>query len=116
MKTQLERRLAMRQHHAVKSGVSIGKEFTDSEKKIQIEKNSKESELRKKYCIDSDIRLVRRCTWYDEKVLVYDFEPLPKIYPAPITPIQIKFDGVDTVGNVFGKPERIYLPKKNIAL
>ena len=55
MKNQSE---LMRQHHAIKTGVSIGKEFTDLE----------------------------------------------------------RHDGVETIASVFGRKEKCYLPKKNIAI
>jgi len=103
MKNQTEK---MRQHWANKNGVSLSSEFIEAEKMQQLLERKKEIELREKY----DIRLTNK-TGYKQQNWIDNFEPLPK----PIKPIPPRFDGIDTVGSVFGKPERIYLVKKNVS-
>lgn len=108
MDKQTER---MRQHWANKNGVSLSREFTDAEKMQNLIERKKEIALREKY----EVKLTNK-TGYKQQHWIDNFEPIEKIYPPEIKPTPITFDGVDTVGNVFGKPERIYLLKKNIAL
>lgn len=105
----------MRQHWASKKGVSLSREFTDAERQAQLEINKRNRELREKYSLDMD-RDIPRKYWYGEVFFITDFEPVEKIYPEPIKPIPQKFDGVETVGTCFGKPERLYLLKKNISM
>ena len=107
MKNQTEK---MRQHWANKNGVSLSSEFIEAEKMQQLLERKKEIELREKY----EIRLTNK-TGYKQQNWIDNFKPLPKIYPKDIQPTPVKFDGVDTVGSVFGKPERIYLVKKNVS-
>ncbi|CAB4183595.1 hypothetical protein UFOVP1106_17 [uncultured Caudovirales phage] len=112
MKNQSE---LMRQHHAIKTGVSIGKEFTDLERQNYILKVNKLRELRMKYSID-EFRTVPKMAWYGEIQHIAEFEPMEKIYPKPIEPLPVPHDGVETIASVFGRKEKCYLPKKNIAI
>lgn len=92
----------MRQHHSVKNGVSLSREFTDAENFKQQIVKAKEDDLKRKYAFDINP--------FDVTISSI------KMYPKDIEPIPNGFDGVETVGSVFGKKEKIYLSKKNIAL
>jgi len=111
MKNQSE---LMRVHHAKRTGVSIGKEFIDLERQTQLEIAKRSIELRQKYSLDMD-RTIPRKYWYGEVYFITDFEPMPKIYPKQITPIPQPHDGIETIASCFGRKEKCYLPKKNIA-
>lgn len=101
----------MRQHWANKNGVSLSKEFTDAEKAKRLSEKIKEKTLREKYSLSEKAPSKNWWNKLDEAPIehVTNFEPMPKIYPKPIQPLQQPHDGVDTIASCFGRKEKCFL-------